>query len=248
MFKINYKNSNININIIMGIPSYFHSILKKKINKCFPKRSNIKIDYLALDFNCAIYGCVKKVEKKYWNMTLNDIENRVLFHLSKYMDYVISSANPQKGIGIFVDGPVPVAKMKQQRDRRFKKSIEKMEINNIYIKNNENPPESIPFNTNCITPGTSFMKKMCDHMIKYLNKYRENDGLIVEFSSDLEFGEGEHKCIDWLEKLQKYDNQRLNACIYGLDADLIMLSLLKSSSMNLYLLREVVHYGKVIIL
>jgi 5'-3' exonuclease len=233
----------------MGIPSYFHSILRKKLNQCFPSRNNIIIDYLALDFNCAIYGCVRKVEKKYWNQPPNIIENRILYHLTNYIDYVIENAKPSKGIGIFVDGPVPVAKMKQQRDRRFKKRLEKEELNDVYRQYNMEIPESVRFNTNALTPGTRFMNKMCNHMVKYLEKY-QNRGLEVEFSSDVEFGEGEHKCIDWLEKLQKNNNinnnNKLNACIYGLDADLVMLSLLKYRTMNLYLLREVVHYGKVV--
>jgi 5'-3' exonuclease len=61
------------------------------------------------------------------------------------------------------------------------------------------------------------------------------------FLSDSEkFGEGEHKIIADIRN-KEYENK--NICIYGLDADLIILSLTISNN-NIYLLRENVHIDK----
>lgn len=222
----------------MGIPSYFHSIIRKKLNACFSQKHTI--DYLAIDFNCAIHGCVRKVDESYWTKNKEELEDEIIRQVIIYLDYLIQNASPQKGIGIFVDGPVHLAKMKQQRDRRFKKDIEKNQISRIYERHGKSQ-KHIPFDTNAITPGTLFMKTLCNRVREHLyHKYKK---LSLAFSGDDVYGEGEHKCFAWIRSL----SQENTFCIYGLDADLIMLSLLHCNSKSTILLqREVVHFGKII--
>jgi len=83
------------------------------------------------------------------------------------------------------------------------------------------------------------MFKLSVHLKKYINdKYKElNVNIILDDSQNK--GEGEHKIIQYIKK---YTSDEVN-CIYGLDADLIMLSLCANS--DIYLLRETVHFGKV---
>jgi 5'-3' exonuclease len=229
----------------MGIPSYYHSIIKKRLDKCFS--NNHIIDYLAIDFNCAIHGCVKKVDKKFWKRGKKAIESEIIRQVIIYMDYLIQNASPQKGIGIFVDGPVHLGKMKQQRDRRFKKSIEEKERHNIHQKHGQQL-ETVPFDTNAITPGTLFMENLCSSVRNHL--YNKYSSLNLEFSGEDIYGEGEHKCFEWINYLtSQSDNSRQQDtfCIYGLDADLIMLSLLHVKHTSKILLqREVVHFGKIV--
>ena len=84
------------------------------------------------------------------------------------------------------------------------------------------------WDTNQITPGTNFMNQ--------LNTFLKNkckDLPIPYIISDSnEPGEGEHKIMKYIDNLP----QSSNSVIYGLDADLIMLSMLRKS--NIYLLRE----------
>jgi hypothetical protein len=229
----------------MGIPSYYHSIIRKRLDKCFSKNHNI--DYLAIDFNCAIHGCVRKVDKIYWKRSKNELEGEIIRQVIIYMDYLIGDASPQKGIGIFVDGPVHLGKMKQQRDRRFKKSIEEREKAEIHEKHSV-PMESVPFDTNAITPGTLFMEKLC--LVVRTHLYQKYRTLELAFSGEDVYGEGEHKCFEWITSItDRSANSRARDtfCIYGLDADLIMLSLLHvKHTAKILLQREVVHFGKVV--
>jgi 5'-3' exonuclease len=231
----------------MGIPSYFQSIIKKNPNKCFPKRNRVNIDYLCLDFNCCIHGCVRKVEKKYWSSPPEILEQKIIYEVVKYVNYILDFVKPNKGLCIFVDGLVPMAKMRQQRDRRFKKNIETQEIKQLYINNNETY-EHIPFDTNAITPGTVFMSKLSKKIHTHFKKYCNDRTLHFVMNDDKQKGEGEHKCFHWIE--DNLSNNKTNICVYGLDADLIMLSLKhldNHKNHKLFLLREKVHFGKVVI-
>lgn len=126
-----------------------------------------------------------------------------------------SLVNPKKGFYIAIDGPCPKPKILQQRTRRFLSSqIEK------------------PWDTNAITPGTQFMNtldKIIQHMISEFQ-------VKTWFSSSQDPGEGEHKIFDFI-KHQTLDN----VVVYGLDADLIMLSMI-SDCQNIFLLRETTEY------
>ena len=72
--------------------------------------------------------------------------------------------------------------MKQQRMRRFKKAIE-----NKYSDDNS-------WNTNAISPGTFFMKRL-NHELKIFIK--QNSKKIILSDSD-ERCEGEHKILHYL--------------------------------------------------
>jgi len=135
------------------------------------------------------------------------------------MKKIIKETDPKKLIFIAIDGPCPKPKMVQQRLRRFKSAKEKK-----------------IWDTNAITPGTQFMTNLENYLLKkisYLNSF--NKRLI--FSSSNEPGEGEQKIYDFIKK-NKIDSN----LIYGLDADLIMLSLI-SNSKKIYLLRETTEYN-----
>ena len=95
--------------------------LSKKNNNFIKNKLEVNIDFLMLDLNCKIHPtcfriikenpditCIEKLEFKMINAIINEIEG------------LINMINPVKGIYIAVDGVAPVAKIKQQRIRRFK--------------------------------------------------------------------------------------------------------------------------------
>ena len=130
---------------------------------------------------------------------------------------LIEYSGVQRLVYIAVDGVAPMGKMKQQRMRRYKSVLEKKG----------------QWDTNAISPGTYFMNKLNDSLDKYGHKNLE---IIKDISSKR--GEGEHKILHYL-KNNKIENKIV---IYGLDADLIMLSLV-SRVTNIYLLRERTEYN-----
>ena len=140
-------------------------------------------------------------------------ENEMFIKILDSIHKIIKVTNPNKLVYIAIDGPCPKPKMIQQRLRRFKSAKEKKE-----------------WDTNKITPGTEFMENLENYLLKNIN-IKQN----LIFSSSNKPGEGEHKIYDYIRSNKSNDN-----CVYGLDADLIMLSLI--SDYKIYLLRETTEY------
>jgi 5'-3' exoribonuclease 1 len=147
-----------------------------------------------------------------------------------------------------VDGVAPRAKMNQQRSRRFRTAREARELREKAERKGEKLPESKPFDSNCITPGTPFMFKLSEQLRYFVNKKITEDAnwrdVQVVLSGHEVPGEGEHKIMEYirLSKAQPDYNPNVRHCLYGLDADLIMLGLL-SHDPHFCLLREEVKFG-----
>ena len=140
-------------------------------------------------------------------------ENEMIDKIISDINFYISLTNPSF-IYIAIDGTAPKAKMIQQQSRRLKSVL-----------------ENKSWDTNAITPGTKFMNTLNQRLH---SSYDSNSSIIISDSS--EPGEGEHKILQYM-KSHKQMIQKQQNCIYGLDADLIMLSLVSTIS-NIYLLRE----------
>jgi 5'-3' exoribonuclease 1 len=199
----------------MGIPSYFSKIVRDnpQILQAFPSTN---IDALYMDFNCAIYGCVADLRKANIRVTETILIDRVL----RYIDYIYNEVKPAQFMGIYIDGIPVYSKIMQQRNRRYMTVWR------------ENRGEEIidDFTTICISPGTEFMINLELKIIDYLAGYN----IKTEFSGSNERGEGEYKIFT------RINGEYKNVIVYGLDADLIMLSLYqyKIADTNIYLLRE----------
>ena len=96
-----------------------------------------------------------------------------------------------------------------------------------------------------ITPGTEFMHRLAKAIREEYLSARMNtpefDGLCLVFSDAFVPGEGEHKILDFIRSQRNqpdYDPNQSH-CIYGADADLIMLGL-STHEPNFYILREAV--------
>lgn len=164
-----------------------------------------------------------------------------------------------------VDGVAPRAKMNQQRSRRFRTAKEAMELKEKAESKGEKLPEEKAFDSNCITPGayanlycgingwksligTVFMAKVSEQLKYFINKKISEDSnwrncQVVLSGHDVP-GEGEHKIMEYIRKTRAQPdyNPNVRHCLYGLDADLIMLGLL-SHDPHFCLLREEVKFG-----
>lgn len=210
----------------MGIPFYFREIVNQ--NKGI--LANLKTCHrLYLDFNSIIHLASQKVVAgKIWK-DYEHLEEAIFNYIIKYTNDVVNSCKPSQLLYIGIDGVAPVAKMIQQRKRRHLSALQSSLINDFKVKNN------IPFtrwDSNCITPGTDFMYRLNTYLEQYYKSADTPYEVIV--SGPGEVGEGEHKIIKYIKSM---GNDRCIDVIYGLDADLIMLSLTCDKE-KMYLMRE----------
>jgi 5'-3' exonuclease len=130
------------------------------------------------------------------------------------LEYIVERICKPKQLIIAMDGLVPYAKIVQQRYRRMRTK-----------------EESGTFDRNQISPDTPYMREL-EIALRARFPYAIINGTGLH-------GEGEHKLIYELRKLP--DIQRRNICIYGLDADLILIALQHhtlSNPYSMWLLRE----------
>lgn len=222
----------------MGIPAYFKYITSQYDNLII-KKLDQPIHRLFLDLNCAIHPRAQKVLSDYPNLKNKYVlENKIYHEVLDYIKYILEYTQPQDLLFVSIDGVAPRAKMQQQRYRRFKSVKEKKDKNRIYEKYNE-PLNKNDWDTNAITPGTIFMNGLSKYLKKELKNTNSNIKIIFSDSNDP--SEGEHKIFKYIKK---YDTNG-NDAVYGLDADLIMLSM-TTQNRNIYLLRESVEFGNII--
>lgn len=218
----------------MGIPSFFSHLVRQHPNCIKEILESDIINNLYMDSNSIIYDCVHKIQDEY----VDDIsfekklQDTVLQKIIEYMQLL----KPTDRCIIAFDGIAPVAKLKQQRNRRYKSMIEHR------VNETLSSQEIKLWNTAAITPGTKFMNNLMIFLKQNLDADTfALDELIIS-GSDIA-GEGEHKIFDFLRQNQNYQFSQQSHVIYGLDADLIMLTLNHLYiSKNLYLFRETPHF------
>ena len=225
----NYKGSNF----IFSKSKLFKNIEKDNIKKLYDQVSNL--DYLLIDANCLIHPVCFKVLAD--NPKLKDkekLEYKMIVATFEYIEKIINYVQPKKGVYLAIDGVAPVAKIKQQRYRRFK-SVNDRELQNNIRKKYE---KEIPYfwNNSAITPGTLFMRKLHTSINEWAKKFGKKNKLDIIYSSCNVPAEGEHKLLQFIRNNQKKDINNTYV-MYGLDADLIFL-VLSTGIEDIFLLRE----------
>lgn len=220
----------------MGIPSFYRrlSVAHKGL---IGKDRGSKTAALYFDFNCLIYSVVRSPSMPVYTVeTHTEWETALLREINVYILNVWKEAGSPPEVFLSVDGVVPVAKIKQQRLRRFKSSwLVKEEIARGIRQAGDS------WDTNAITPGTLFMEKLGKSLLDLCQ--RRGKGWSVSGAD--EPGEGEQKIMRLLRSRQpsSYDGSIL---VYGLDADLILLTLLNGVGRGFsscYLMREDKEFG-----
>ena len=165
-----------------------------------------------------------------------------------YLDHIFRMVRPRRLLYMAIDGVAPRAKMNQQRSRRFRSALEAEKLKAEAAAKGEPEASGDPFDSNCITPGTPFMARLSEHLKFYVLKKQTEDPLwqkaTVILSGHEVRGEGEHKIMEhirWARGEPGWDPNQTH-CLYGLDADLIMLALVTHEP-HFCLLREVVKFG-----
>ena len=216
----------------MGIPSYFSLIIRKYKNivqsLCHIQTLNVK--HFFLDCNSIIYDTYHgKGDEVVF--TEDWLIEGVVQKIKSYVHMV----HPSCTLYIAFDGVAPLAKMEQQRTRRYK---------GVHFDVTKNKTLKDEFQLSSITPGTLFMGKLMNEIEKEFCGKEHVFGVkkIVVSTSEIA-GEGEHKLFQYVrdEGVKKTDI----SVVYGLDADLIMLSIFHLDYMeNIFVCREAPEFYK----
>ena len=218
----------------MGIPAYFSYIIKQHGNanaKHSVLQSLVQFQQsgtpsiLYMDSNSVVYDVIRD----------NDLSDpdQIIEQTIQYIERMIAVIQPTTLTYIAFDGVAPMAKMQQQRTRRFKSEFMRS------IQEETDPSKvASTFSTSQITPGTPFMNQLSARMNQHFDPVPG-----VKVSTSLEPGEGEHKLM---EHLRAYEPTRVETiAIYGLDSDLIMLALYhQTATKQLYVFREAPEFFK----
>ena len=228
----------------MGIPSYFSHIVSKYRKIIKSMETILHVNNLYMDCNSLIYDAVKN-NPTYEKGRNKEYERELIVAVCNKIDYYVGLLKPRDRVFVAFDGVAPVAKLSQQRDRRYKSwytgQIQRDIDGKLYKET---------WNTSAITPGTKFMKDLNESVVEYfLKKNSDNHAsckleYIVSTSSVC--GEGEHKIFEYMRKHPEYHNAPdVVTLVYGLDADLIMLTLNHLHiTKNLYLFRDTPEFIK----
>jgi 5'-3' exonuclease len=195
---------------------------------------------LYIDGNCLIHPkCFEVLEFCKDIVDIGTLETIMFKRICKFIDFLIDYVSPEECY-FAVDGVAPVAKINQQRKRRFRAIDDAIMRDDLKIKHKLNA--STKWSNTVITPGTDFMERLHQHFMKYFDSKIKNNrrGTKYVYSSYHTSGEGEHKIFNNIRERMCAGKQAVDNdlyVIYGLDADLFFLSM-ASQKRNLYLLRE----------
>ena len=222
----------------MGIPSYFSNLIRQYphiIKKLI--KNDLKVHNFFLDANSIVYDCVRSIN---FEENMNETIYQKIIHgvIAKLEEY-IALVNPSNLIMISLDGTPPVAKLDQQRQRRYKSWY------TTKMLTTETTDKIKPtFDTIEITTGTKFMSELNARLISHFkNPSRYGVKKVIVSTSD-EAGEGESKIYEYIRASDDVASDS-TCLVYGLDADLIMLSINNLPVCpNIYLFRETPEFIK----
>lgn len=215
----------------MGVKNFYYNF-REKFKDTITKSVQYEHDVLIIELNGLFYSAVKKIYNfvnsfKYQKLN-NDINIKLYQEICDNLYKIIIKYLPKKKIFLVVDGIPGMMKNTEQRQRRFKNSLE-----NKYKG----------FDLNAFSPGT----KLLGHLTKYVDWFLRYQitcdpilhNLEIYFSNEKVVGEGEMKILKFINKeLTKNDK----ILIYNCDSDLILLSIF--SEYQITICRNSVLYGE----
>ncbi|XP_028987929.1 5'-3' exoribonuclease 1 isoform X2 [Betta splendens] len=231
----------------MGVPKFYRWISERYpcLSEVVKEHQIPEFDNLYLDMNGIIHHCSHPNDE---DVHFRISEEKIFADIFHYLEVLFRIVKPRKVFFMAVDGVAPRAKMNQQRGRRFRSAKEAEDKIKKALDKGEVLPTEARFDSNCITPGTDFMARLQEQLTYFVHNKLSTDkmwqNVKVYLSGHETPGEGEHKIMEFIrsENTKPGHNPNTRHCLYGLDADLIMLGL-TSHEPNFSLLREEVRFG-----
>jgi len=226
----------------MGIPRFYADWLS---GRNFPEvllhKPRGKISTISIDLNSLLHDVASEVFGYNPSSFVDEEHMKILQENLRKTDFASLEATYHHSLAteisdiicnkpidlaiLAVDGLPPWAKVQQQRTRRYTSAALR--------------PEWQFFDNSAITTGTKFMEHIDVYIKRWILTNRSYFPPKLIYSPYTSYGEGEHKIMDFARQgLLSEDGVNL---IHGLDADLILLSLISPAN-NIYLQRTETGY------
>lgn len=193
----------------MGIPFLFGTLVRKHPG-ILAKNPPAPTD-LHVDFNALVHEAARTVLSSAPQDP--DLEVRIYEEVWARTLGLVQSLRPMGTVTLNVDGVAPLAKMLQQRRRRFLSAPAAWDIN-------------------AISPGTAFMRGLDGHLMSQVRRLPAG-GPHVVVSGSTDPGEGEAKIFAAVAATQHCGA----VYVHGLDADLLLYAL-KAHRSSLFVVRD----------
>ncbi|EOD19516.1 hypothetical protein EMIHUDRAFT_451138 [Emiliania huxleyi CCMP1516] len=186
----------------MGVPG-LSEWLKRHHENCFVATPR-SADHIYVDINSMLHGVVRH----------NATEAAALADLERQLNEMARLRTPRISLTLAVDGPAPLAKLKEQRERRVKHSIKEERSASTHQNR---------LSTLCVTVGTTFMRDVDATLRRWARASGWLRARIVVDPSSHD-GEGEVKLFRHL-RLTNSGSAAESHLVLGGDADLALLAL-----------------------
>jgi len=227
----------------MGVPGLFPYVRKRFPHhyQRYPSQSSppkpLYVDYVHVDGNAMVHPCSqvafnygpggRKGMDPYASLTYQQRMELTFNLFWRELINLVQVYRPSV-LDITLDGPAPLAKQNQQRDRRFGVMASADPGTVAASADPKKPSVDAPkkFNSTQISPGTLFMLELTKFLNFQIRKYVNGpwSDMTIIFSSCQVPGEGEHKIINFIRSLP-LEEQNKKHLIVGDDGDLIFLTM-----------------------
>ena len=135
---------------------------------------------LYLDSNSIIYDVFRDIP--FDGKTTEEYEKEIMMGVCSKIEGYIMTVKPKDTVIVAFDGVAPVAKLEQQRNRRYKSMFERHLMKDIDPEYKQHG-----WDESAITPGTNFMNTLGSFINMHFTKHRGNTykKIIISISMNL---------------------------------------------------------------